>query len=539
MKLQGKKGKDYYAMVGVFTYVCSLIFRVPLLYMIGEKGIGYFSVANELYIVIGCLFSYGLSEAVAILVRYRMKREMFKSADRVMKGAVILALILGGILSVIFFLGAHGFVERMVQVPLSGLALSLMAPAIVFHVLTGVYKGYFQGNGSRVPAIHSQILETVFLLAGGLIGAGILHGYGQKVSALLQNEDYAAAYGAMGAVIGILSSAVFCFFHMLLLYFLYRSRSRRQTGTRELQKNQDSGFHIIHMLLGTAIPYGIYMLLFRILPLVDGCLFIRFGAETDNLVTWGNYYGKYMVMIGIISAMLMLPCFGQTKRVTSFIDRDDQDMAREKLAVLMHQTALYTVAAAIFTAVLAENLLNLLFKGNNSKTAQFIMWGSVLLILSVFATIFMTMLIRLRKMILALGILTAALVLHIITIMFLLQMTKLGIFSLIVANIVFYLAVMAGGIFFIIRTCRYRQEWLKAIAFTVVAAAVAGLIIMGLNKVLSPFTGSTISLVVCLLLGILVYLILLILVRAVSRDELQEMAGGIFMMKIGEFMHFM
>lgn len=539
MRLQVKKGKDYYAIVGILTYICSLILRVPLLYIIGEKGIGYFSVANELYIVLGCFLAYGLSEAVAVLVRYRMRRELFRSADRVMKGALVLALVLGGVLSVVLVFGSYGFVESIVQLPLSGLALSLMAPAIVFYVLTGVYKGYFQGNGSKIPAIHSLILETIIMAAGGLIGAGILHMYGKKVAALLQNEDYAAAYGARGAVIGLLSSAIFCFCHMFLLNFLYRGRTRRQAGARELQKNQDKGLQIVHMLLGTAIPYGIYMLLLRILPLLDSCLFFRFGGEGNGLAIWGKYYGKYTVIIGVVSAMLMLPYVGQIRGLASSVERGDYDIGRERLAVLMHQTALYTVAAAVFTAVLAENILNLLFKGNNNETAGWVMWGSVLIVLSVFSTLFMTILIRLRKMKTVLGILAAALVLHVAMAVLLLQTTGLGIHSLIVANVIFYVSVMAGGFLILSRVCRYRQEWLKAVAFTVVAAGIAGLIIMVLNRLLSPLIGSTISLVICLPIGIAVYLVLLILVRGVGIEELQDMTGGAFMIKIGELLHFM
>lgn len=539
MKLRERKGRDYYAIVGILTYVCSLIFRIPLLYMIGEKGIGYFSMANELYILLISFFSYGLMEAVKALVRFRIRRELIKSADRVMKYALILALVLGGILSVVLFLGAYGFVERIIQVPLSGLAMSLMAPAIVFHLLTGVYRGYFEGNGSKVPSIHSRVLETVFMLAGGLVGAGILHKYGQKVSALLQNEDYAAAHGARGAVIGILSSAVFCFFYMLLLYFLYQGRPGRQTGARELQRNQDKGFHIVYMLVGTAVPYGIYMLMLRILPLVDGCLFIRFDIGPDSLVTWGNYYGKYMVIIGALSALLLLPVMGQARRTVSYIDREDGDIVNEKLAVLLHQTALYTVAAAVFTAVLSENLLNLLFKGNNSQTAGQMMWGSVLLIFSVFAILFMTMLVRLRKMKTVLAILAVALALHVMTVMLMLPTAGMGIYSLIAANVIFYLVVTVGGFIVLGRICRYRQEWLKAGAFTVIAAGIAGLIMMVINRLLSPLMGSTISMLICLLVGTLVYLILLLLVRGINRDELQEMAGGAFIMKIGELLRLM
>ena len=67
--------KDYYTIVGILFYVGSLIFRIPLFYLIGEKGVGYFGIAYELYIVIGFFFAYGLSEATAVLIRYRIRRE--------------------------------------------------------------------------------------------------------------------------------------------------------------------------------------------------------------------------------------------------------------------------------------------------------------------------------------------------------------------------------------------------------------------------------------------------------------------------------
>ena len=65
--------KDYYTVVGILTYIGSLIFRIPLFYIIGEKGVGYYGIVYELYIVITFFFAYGLLEATAALIRYRLK----------------------------------------------------------------------------------------------------------------------------------------------------------------------------------------------------------------------------------------------------------------------------------------------------------------------------------------------------------------------------------------------------------------------------------------------------------------------------------
>ena len=61
--------KDLFAVIGIFVYLCSLIFRILLQFIIGEKGISYFSIASEIYFLSGCVLATGLSEAVTVLVR--------------------------------------------------------------------------------------------------------------------------------------------------------------------------------------------------------------------------------------------------------------------------------------------------------------------------------------------------------------------------------------------------------------------------------------------------------------------------------------
>ena len=106
----------------------------------------------------------------------------------------------------------------------------------------------------------SDILKLIFgygimitLFAGGLTGAYIAYGYGQKVSALLLNQSYAPAYGAMGACVGILISSVFCFLHAFLLYLIYRRRAKKQEY-RDLQKYTEKSMYITRMLSVGAMP---------------------------------------------------------------------------------------------------------------------------------------------------------------------------------------------------------------------------------------------------------------------------------------------
>lgn len=531
--------KDSFAVVTILAYTGSLIFRMILYYLIGEKGVGYFGIANELYIVISFLFSYGLSEAVTSLVRYRIRREQFKNAEKVLHGALILAVIAGGLFSILFLVGGQFFAEKVIGMPLAGLAVSFMAPALVFSLLTGVFRGYFQGNGSKVPSLHSKILETVFVIIGGSIGAGLLYGYGEKVSALLQNTDYAAAYGAMGASVGFLAASVLCFLHMLFLFLIYHRKMQQQI-MRDVQRSQDRRGRILRMLIGVGIPYATYGFLFHCMPLLNSCFYFHtFEANADTAVLWGNYYGKYMVITGSIGSLITVTSLEPVRKIVFFAEREEYRSAREKISFLIHQLALFCVPAAVFTAVFSENLLNILFKGNNIRTAEWISWGSVGIVCYVFAILFMNILMRMKKMKYVLACGGAALLMHIVFTLILLQKTQLNILALVIGNIIFYLILMIAGFWLISRSFQYTQEWIKSIAFTIVNAGIAGLVSMLLNRALVGMTGSTISLLVCLPVGMVVYLILLVVTRSVSEREMENISGGGILREVAKLLHFL
>lgn len=529
--------KDNYTMITMLTVIGALIFRIPLGYLIGDKGIACFGTANEIYLVIAGAVSYGLTEAVTILVKYRVRREQFKNAQKVLNGALLSGSIIGLIFSLIFGVFGNFVAEEIMHFPLAGLALSLMAPSMFFIILTGIFRGYFQGNGSRIPSMHSQVLHLVFMFAGGLIGASLLHGYGVKVSALLQNEDFTSAYGAMGASVGFLSASILCFVHSFILYFVYKNSLRRQIG-RESQKSQDTGFHIFQMLVKTGAIYSLLLICYRGIPLIDQYLVFLFSGGTGEAVTsWGAYYGKCFVVVGILCGVISMICLSPVRRIVGFAEREEHRIAREKLGILIHQCAVITIPAAVFLAVLSENILELLFSGVTQQTVVWVQLGSIIIIFSVFAAVFVEILIKSRKMKYVVIIGTGALLLHTGILILLLKAAKLGITAVLISNIVFYILVAGAGFLLISRSFQYTQEWIKSFAVTAVASAVSGVIAMLLNKVFAPMLGKTISMIICLVVAIISYMVLLLVTRAFRDGELEEMTGGRIMIMLAGILH--
>ncbi len=531
--------KDSYAIACIFTYILMLIFRIPLVHLIGEKGVGYYGIVYELFMVLTFFFSYGLSEATATMVRYRTKREQYKNADKVLKSAISLACVIGGMICFVMFLGGQVIADKIMQMSVCKIILWMMAPAVFFHILTGVFRGYFQGNGSKVPAIHSKILETVILFLGGIIGAILLYRYGGKVSALLMNQSFAAVYGALGATIGVLVASVICFLHILVLFFIYKRGSKRNEF-RDSQKYVERQSHIIHIIIGTALPYAAFGCLFHAITFVDAILFMHFSKTSQNpVLTWGNYYGKCLPVVGIICVILSLLSLEPVRRFVFLAEREEYRVLKERMRTFIHQCMIWTMPSIIFTAVLSSNILSLFFEGSNADSANYLMWASIGIVFYVFGITFSHMFLRQRKIkyvVISGGI---ALVLHIMVIVILLQKTKLDMIALIIGNIVFYAVLTIIGFIYIIRNYQYTQEWIRSVAFPIASAGITGLIVMLLNKAFVPMTGEVISLCICLPVGILVYIILLLAIRSLNERELENMFMGRILIKIGKVLHFM
>ena len=110
--------------------------------------------------------------------------------------------------------------------------------------------------------------------------------------------------------------------------------------------------------------------------------------------------------------------------------------------------------------------------------------------------------------------------------------------GIVVAEAVFFGAAAIMGFLLIGRIFQYTQEWIRCFAFTAVAAAVSGFIALVLNKVLFSLIGAGFSLLLCLAVGIVLYMVFLVVLRAFKSRELEEMAGGSVFSLLAELLHF-
>ena len=132
--------KDYYILSMQIMIILSFLFQLILAGMIGDKGMACYGVAFQWVMLLSGMIGYGLSEAVAQLVRYRVRREQYRETQKILGAAMALGAV-SGILAGLLTAAFSSFLAvKVVKIPLSGLSLCAASPAIVCFILISVFQ---------------------------------------------------------------------------------------------------------------------------------------------------------------------------------------------------------------------------------------------------------------------------------------------------------------------------------------------------------------------------------------------------------------
>ena len=110
----------------IISRVIGLLYRSPLGETIGNEGLGYYSTASNLYTILLLISSYSIPMAVSKIVSERLALKEYRNAHRVFHGALLYAVIVGGVAALVAFFGGKFLLPYNQQNAL--LALRVLAP---------------------------------------------------------------------------------------------------------------------------------------------------------------------------------------------------------------------------------------------------------------------------------------------------------------------------------------------------------------------------------------------------------------------------
>ena len=533
------------AIASIVVRIIGIAYRIPMINIIGDEGMGYYGTAFNVYNIALLLSSYSLPLAVSKMVSARLANKQYRNAERIFHTALVYATIVGAITASVIWFGADFFAAEVFFMPYASFALKTLAPTVWIMAYLGVFRGYFQGRGTMVPTAFSQVFEQIINAIVSVVAGGYLFNEALKVE-ILKNEvgtGYSNAWGAAGGTIGTGSGAFTALLFLLLLFMVYRKTSRRQVK-RDKSGSVESYGEITKLLFLTVVPVILSSAIYNMNSVIDNSVlahnFASLGREAQFAADWGVYTGKYHLLINVPMAVSNALSSSLIPSVSRAVAEGDVKKIRNKVMVAIRFSMLIAIPSTVGLTVLAGPINNLLFSGDNSLAIKMTLYGSVAVVFYSLSTVTNAILQGIDRMHLPIMHALIALVVHLGALELMALVFDLGIYSMVYANIVFALIMCILNHWAIRRTIGYRQEIKKTFLIPTIAAAVMGACTFGVYKLFyMAVKSNVISTMIAIVVAVAVYGILLIKLKCLTDEELRQMPGGTKLLGLLRKLHLM
>ncbi len=521
--------------VGVFSKILALITLLLLGRWIGDNGVTYVIVAVEVCALFGSVFCGNVSDILGKILRSRRNKGQYKGMIQMRRSAMIFHVVAGILGSVLLFLLSDAIAEGIFKVHYSSLIIKVLSPMVLLRSVSAVFLGYFQGEGSEFPTMISEILRRLFTLGFGILFSQILGNYGEKVGTLLMQSNYTAMYGGVGFAIGVNLTEVFI---LLFLGLIYKGMCRADSKSA-----QDAGdslrvtfLCVKSLCMGRWIQCATTMM--GLLPLVLGVFFLDRSAEDETgILEYGIFTGKYLAICCVAAALISIVILPVVSKVYAGFRREEQRYAKTVFQSGVHICMVHGIFAAIFVAVTGKQFGELVCPDNVELVGKMFLGGSSVIGFMALALYFGRILQTGGKKIFVFG---AAGIGNVIFMLFggvLSGVGKAGILSLVYGSIIsmFLVCILLGMMAY--KQMRMRMDWLNVVIVPLGAGSAAGLLGALLARFISPHVGAFMTLLLVYMATSALYWGVLLFLRNFKEQELDMVAGGRLIGRIGQMLH--
>ena len=513
-------------MASLFVRFIGLIYRIPMANILGEEGNGIYAVAFEIYDLILIISSYSLPLAMSKIVSAQIAKKEYRNSSQTLKVGMIFAMISGGFFSVVLLFGS-GVIERYIYPEYAGvqIPLRILAPTILIVAFLGVFRGFFQGKKTMIPTAISQIIEQVVNAIVSVVASYLFMKW-------TFGDFHQAAWGAAGGTLGTCMGAAAALLLLLFLMMIYRPTLRR-LEKKDRTGHVDSTQYMFRVLLLTILPVILSQTVYNISGLIDYKIFGYFSAEqgmnsVDIKSLVGVYSSKYRVMCSVPIALSTALASSMIPSAVAAFTKGDVGQLRHNIASVVKFNMIIAFPCAVGYTVLGMPIIKMLFSSNYILGGKMLVIGSLAIVLYALSNVTGGALQSINKMSIPVINSAISLVLHIIIVIACLKYTDMGIYALLIGNITFPLVVFILNHFALrFYIPGYKQEIIKTFISPLAASLWMGAVTLIVYE-LSGFvtTSNIIRTLVSLVIAIVVYFVVLLLIKTVTRDELVEFPFG-------------
>ena len=508
-----------------------MFYKIPLINIIGEAGAADFNNAYNIYAVLLTVSTAGLPVAVSKLVSEANALNRRNQVRRTFRLALVLFLTLGLISFLVMFFRADAL-AGMMNDSKAAAGIRALAPAVVCVGCLAALRGYSQGHSNMAPTSVSQIIEALCKLVVGLGLAFWLVKQGK-------DPDVAAA----GAITGVTVGTVVALAYMALDFFLSRGREDTRGTDRP-----DSAGSILANILKIAVPITLSSSMVGIVTVIDSSLVqgqLQSAldlTEQASRTLYGNYSGALNIY-NLPTSLMAAITASVIPAVSAALARRDRRGAARITGSALRITALLSFPMGVGLFVLGTPIIRLLFPSLNVEVA-----GPLLSTLGI-ATPFVCMVLVCNSVLQAHGFINLPVIVMVLGgIVKIVNNYNLvgaiGIAGAPVGNILCFGLALVLDLVVITRVIPNRPRLLPIFVKPAIASAIMGGAAWAVYGLLSRVLtaeqvneagqtirvvsrmGNALGIFLAIAVAGVVYLVLVVAIRAISKDDLALMPKG-------------
>lgn len=533
------------AAAGILVRIIGILYRSPLVAVIGDEGNGYYNTAYAIYTIILLISSYSIPSALSKVIAARLAKREYRNAQKIFNCSFIYVIVVGGIGSAACFFGAEVFVGQN-----SAAVLRVFAPTIFLSGLLGVLRGYFQAHRTMLQTSLSQILEQIFNAVISILAAYLL-----MKAVATQDTTTQAIYGAAGSALGTGCGVLVALIFMWLIYLLNRPSIQKRISKDRTREELSYG-QVFGIIIGMVTPVVLSTFIYN-LNTVSNLKFyqelmqlFKGYSEVEATTNYGLYSGKAMQIINIPVAIAS----SMSAAIIPTIARTYEVHAREetnyKISQAIKVTMLISIPSAVGLFVLAKPIVLLLYpqKATVDTVAALIRAMSVAVVFYALSTLTNAVLQGTGKVNKPVIHALFSLIVQTLVLVPLLLYTNLDLYALCLATVLYsFLMCMMNG-YSIRKHLNYQQEMFRTFVLPFFSAfwmgVVTAAVYYGIDKImeLAGYNGSQmlqniICLIPSLAAAVITYFALVIKTGAILKNELKSMPKGHLLLKIAKKLH--
>ena len=521
------KNASFLMVAALISKIIGMIYKSPMSSLLGRESFACFQFAQNVYFILLMIASFSIPQAVSKIMSERIAFKRYRDAQRVFKGALLYAVIAGGIVALICVFGASILVPD--SVANARLALQMLAPTVFISGILGVFRGYFQAYRNMMPTSISQIVEQIAVAVVALLMANFMVNHFAGAG-----EDTLQRWSAAGATIGTGAGVTAALLFMLFVYSVNRKTINRRIA-RDKVSVDESYQQVMRNIVLIVAPIILSAFIYNVNGYINGVMYTSIsdfrGMDNSQVKVLYAEFGFFMTLINIPLTLASTAPTSMIPEVSAHYATGDVKGAIEKISNATWISMLISMPASVGLAVLAKPVTSLLFPSTEGVAGQLMVLGVITVILNSTSNISNGVLQGIGRANVPMINAAISLAVDVVFLAVLLFFTNTGIYAVVIAMIVYAVVMCVLNDRALKKYLGYQNPWkyayLPPLLATIPMGAVAFAVYKGVRFLTKSLPHSNLlALIPSIALAAAVYFVAYLFIAKPSRQELLSLPGG-------------